>query len=367
MNDRSIKVLAAILLFLIFPAYSAAALDDDAYPKTIVDSAGRTISFPLPVERIIVLNSDAAEAVVTLGAGDKVVGITEEILGRSSHLPDLLGKQVVGTSQMGGEIDYELIGEIATAGQSEPSNLLVIGFSGVGKDYGAAEVEKKLAPFGIINAGLDFYQPENLSREMTALGSILDREDEASNYLKWRDEKIEAIEKAVSGLSLTSVYLERSPKKGIGDLITFGDGSGLNDLARTARGRNIAGDLEKSAHVTWEFVLSQDPEVIIRTLSAEGSLGWEKGPSQDTLELEKTIREILDRPGGERISAARSGQVFVVYSDMFYGMESVAGLAYMAKILHPEADLDPESIYKEYFERLGQDFPADRIFVYPED
>jgi len=44
MKDRSIKVLAAILLFLNFPAYGAAALDDDAYPKTIVDSAGRTVS-----------------------------------------------------------------------------------------------------------------------------------------------------------------------------------------------------------------------------------------------------------------------------------------------------------------------------------
>jgi iron complex transport system substrate-binding protein len=149
MKDRSIEALAAIMLIFIFPAYYVAAFDDGAYSKTIVDSAGRTISIPLPVERIIVLNSDAAEAVVTLGAGDRIVGITEEILGRSSHLPDLKDKQVVGTGQMGGDIDYELIGEIATAGQSDPSDLLVIGFSGVGKDYGAAEVEKKLAPFGM--------------------------------------------------------------------------------------------------------------------------------------------------------------------------------------------------------------------------
>ncbi|MCU0638172.1 MAG: hypothetical protein MUE87_06105 [Methanothrix sp.] len=48
---------------------------------------------------------------------------------------------------MGGDIDYELISEIAAAGQSDPSDLLVIGFSGVGKDYGAAEVEKKPAFF----------------------------------------------------------------------------------------------------------------------------------------------------------------------------------------------------------------------------
>ena len=366
MKYRSIEVHAAILLFFIFLAHAVAALDEGAYPKTIVDSAGRTVSIPVPVQRIIVLNSDVAEAVVTIGAGDKIVGITEEILGRSSHLPELLGKQVVGTSQMGGEIDYELIGEIATTGQSEPSDLLVIGFSGVGKDYGAAEVEKNVAPFGIINAGLDFYQPENLSREITALGIVLDREEEASDYLKWRDEKRETIEKAVSGLSLPSVYLERSPKKGLGDLVTFGDESGLDDLTWTAGGRNIAGDLEKSAHITWEWVLSVDPDVIIRTMSSEGALGWEKGPSQDTLLLEKTVGEILERPGAKGIFAAKSKQVFVVYSDLFYGMESVAGLAYLAKILHPEADLDPESIYREYFERLGLDYPVDRILVYQE-
>jgi iron complex transport system substrate-binding protein len=367
MKDKSIKVLTAVLLFLIFLACSAAAQDEGAYPKTIVDSAGRTISIPLPVERIIVLNSDAAEAAVTLGAGNRIVGITEEILGRSSHLPDLRDKQVIGTSQMGGEIDYELIGEIATAGSSEPSDLLVIGFSGAGKDYGAAEVEKKLAPFGIINAGLDFYQPENLSREMTVLGIILDREEEASDYLKWREEKMQSVEGAVSGLSLPSVYLERSPKNGLGDLITFGNGSGLNDLAQTAGGRNIAGNLAKSAHVAWEWVLSEDPDVIVRTMSSEGSLGWESGPSQDALLLQKTVREILERPGANSISAAKNGDIFIVYSDMLYGMESVAGLAYLAKALHPEADLDPDIIYREYFERLGLGFPENRTFVYRED
>ncbi|MCU0638171.1 MAG: hypothetical protein MUE87_06100 [Methanothrix sp.] len=48
------------------------------------------------------LNSDAAEAVVTLGAGKRIVGITEEILGRSGHLPDLREKQVVGTARWAG-------------------------------------------------------------------------------------------------------------------------------------------------------------------------------------------------------------------------------------------------------------------------
>jgi len=367
MKEKSIEALATILTLLIFLSFSAAASDEGANPKTIVDSAGQTVSISRPVERIIVLNSDAAEAVVTLGAGDRILGITEEILERSSHLPALRDKQIVGTGQMGGEIDYELIGEIAAAGERDPGDLLVVGFSGLGKSWGAIEVSKKLAAFGIVNAGLDFYQPENLSREMTALGILLDREEEASDYLMWRDEKMEAIEEAVSGLSLPSVYLERSPKNGLGDLVTFGKGSGLNDLVRTAGGRNLAGELEKSAHVSWEWVLSQDPDVVIRTMSSEGSLGWESGPSQDTLLLDETVREILERPGASGISAAKDGAVFIVYSDMLYGMESVAGLAFLAKILHPQANLDPEIIYREYFGRLGLDFPSERIFFYQED
>ena len=45
-------------------------------------------------------------------------------------------------------------------------------------------------------------------------------------------------------------------------------------------------------------------------------------------------------------------------------MESVAGLAYLARILHPGADLDPEGIFREYLERLGLEVPADRVLVY---
>lgn len=363
MRHNHIGLLASIAVIFILISQGASALEGGDYPMSILDSANRSVSIPLPIERIIVLNSDAAEAVVTLGAGDKIVGVTRAIKERSSHLPGLEDKQVIGSSQMGGDADYELIAQIAAEGDSS-SDLLVIGFSGLGKDYGAQAVEERLAPFGIVNVGLDFYQPENLSREMTVLGEILEKEEEARSYLDWREEKIKIIEDAVSGLSPPTVYVERSPKKGLGDLITYGNGSGMSDLVRSARGINIAGKLEKSAHVEWEWVLTEDPEVIVRTMSSEGTLGWENDSGSDIGLLEDTCDEILSRPGGQNITAARNQRIYVAYSDLFYGMESVAGLAYLAKILHPEADLNPEGIFKEYLERLGLDYPAHRLFVY---
>ena len=38
----------------------------------------------------------------------------------------------------------------------------------------------------------------------------------------------------------------------------------------------------------------------------------------------------------------------------------------VAKLLHPEADLDPVSVHTEYLRRLGLDMPEGRTFVYPE-
>lgn len=210
---RKITRASAVIIVLCMIHMIGAASDDvpvPGYPRTIVDTAGRTVTIIEPIERIIVLNPDAAEAVVMLGAGERIVGITKEIFDRSIHLPGIEGIQVVGTKQIGGDIDYELIGDIACGGNHGASDMLVIGFSGVGKGYGASEVEKIVHQFGVSNVGLDFYQPENLSREITSLGALLDREDAASDYLDWHQERWEEIETSVAGLSANRTYLEEN-------------------------------------------------------------------------------------------------------------------------------------------------------------
>ena len=48
------------------------------------------------------------------------------------------------------------------------------------------------------------------------------------------------------------------------------------------------------------------------------------------------------------------------------GPDQVVGLTYLAKVIHPDADLDPESVYKEYLDKIGLKYPGGRIFVYPQ-
>jgi len=75
----------SVLLLLIATSCCAAA----EYPMTITDSAGREVTIQMPVERIIVLNSDAAEAVTVLGAADKTVGISDTVKNKAYYFPYL--------------------------------------------------------------------------------------------------------------------------------------------------------------------------------------------------------------------------------------------------------------------------------------
>jgi iron complex transport system substrate-binding protein len=63
----------------------------------------------------------------------------------------------------------------------------------------------------------------------------------------------------------------------------------------------------------------------------------------------------------------KKGKVYVVSGSQFYGLDSIVGIAYFAKMFYPDVDLDPEQIYKEYLERMDVKYPEGRILLYPEE
>jgi iron complex transport system substrate-binding protein len=99
-------VVGSLLLETVLCASSSESTD---YPMMVKDSAGREVTLPTPVERVIVLNTDAAEAVAALGASNAIVGLVEGIKD-SYEFRSLQNRTSVGTWT---EIDYEMIGEIA--------------------------------------------------------------------------------------------------------------------------------------------------------------------------------------------------------------------------------------------------------------
>ena len=325
------------------------------YPRTITDSAGRNVTIYKPITKIITLTSDGAECVRTLGAVDNIVGVTEMINkdGRE-YFPELEDKPSVGTWK---EFDYDEIANLAmNSTDGVVPGALVISY--VSK---VPEVEEKLSSFEhIAVVGLDFYKEETLGVEIVKLGYLLEREDEAQDFIDWRQEKIDKVKGAVDGLERPKVYIEKGSSTGTGEFGTYGKGSAFDMLCEIAGGENVASHIETTyPKVDWEWVIEQNPDIIIKS-EPQTFLGL-------TSNAEELREEIMNRPSSGNISSIKNGRVYVHAHKITYGLESVVGLTYWAKIFHPDTSLDPEAVYREYLEEYqGLKYPEDKMVVRPE-
>jgi iron complex transport system substrate-binding protein len=361
------KLLILALLSLVFAIAMGASAQESKYPMTVVDSAGRDVTLTEPTERVIVLNTDAAEAVSILNASDMIVGLTEGIkenweFQRLEDIPS------VGIWT---DIDYEMMETIAHNGsQGSDSDIIVLGYVAPGRPYGVEAVSNNLESLdGIPALGLDFYKEDNLSREMTLLGFILDKEDEAKTVLDWHDGAVAEVGAAIEGLDQPTVFVEGS-STGLGEISTFGNQSGTGMLLEMAGGDNVMKEMEAYPKVDWEWVISQNPDVIIKTdylVSSDGLPGWSMSSSNDTENLEEIYNDILSRPGAENISAVKNNRVYIISAQSLFGLDNVMGLQNLAMSLYPQLDLSPEEVYSEYLQFMGlEDISGNRTFVYPE-
>lgn len=352
-------------MLIAYSAMMCSVFAYDDYPKKIVDSAGREVEIKMPVERIIVQNGGTARAVMALGDADKVIGVADFIPKNPELYPQLQDKQVVGAYD---SFDYELIGEIAAGNSSTiVPNIIVLCYYYNGMAFSIDSFVEGFAPFGNITLiALDFTSPDNITDSMSKLGIILDKEDTANEFIRWREEEMAQIDMAVKGLPEPMIYIESGSSKDLGELTAYGPDSGFGLMVKHSGGYNIATPLNKSfPKVTWEWVLSQNPDIMLIQKSTE-TVGWEQMPSKDADELDNKMKEVLGRPGNSSITALKDGRVYLCTSTMLSGIMDIVGMAWIAKILHPDADIDPSETWKEYQRITGIEYPDDRIFVYPE-
>jgi len=316
---------------------------------TVVDSADRIVAVKKPIERIVVLTSDAASAVKILGATDKVAGVSSVVLKKDYYFPELSDKPNVGYPKY----DYEAI-------LSLTPDLVVYYGSGSYYKSKLLEMEKKLP--GVTLVGLDFYKQKTLKYEVELLGYILNKKDMAEEYNDWCKKYEDDVKNLVDALEpeeKTKVFI--TMMKGYpGEIKTYGPNSGCDMLCALAGGINIAGELPATyPKVDSEWIISEDPDVII-TFEYSTGQGW-----VDTTEPEELVNAILNVEEWAHISAVENKRVYTCNYELLFGLDSVAGLTYWAKFLHPEFNLDPEGVYREHYEMLDIPYPEDLIQAYP--
>lgn len=347
--NQSIHIfLAAMILMAVGTSVHASEPDDLI---TIVDSAGREVVVPYPVESVVVLWSNAAKEMRALGAVDRIVGMDQSTKDEvdKGTLPELTNVPVVGTQE---EPNYEKIAEL------KPDVVICLS---AGYPPEPDEVQEKLDPFGIKVVGLDFYRTEVWFDEIRTLGKMLGKEAEAEEYMSFFRSYYDRINQTLATIpdpDRKTVYFEGAKK-----YLTYGGagyGSGIPNMIPAAGGKDLYPERSELAfEVDPEDVARRNPDVIFKGTT----LGWDAESEEEF----KAIRdEIMSRPELANTKAVKNGQVYVISFDVAGGAGKKFGPVFLAKVLYPEKfqDMDPMEFYREYLRRF-QGLEYRGVYLYP--
>ncbi|KQC15260.1 MAG: hypothetical protein APR56_02340 [Methanosaeta sp. SDB] len=325
------------------------------YPKSIVDSAGKKVTIYKPLNKIVIFNSETVEVFRSLKAQDRIIGVGKYTQEDSAYFPELSTLPGVGSVW---SPDVEAVLDL------HPDGVFVYGtFMNTSVD----EIQETLesADPNIVVVRVDCFVPESYEDEVEMLGTVLEREEEASEFLEFYDECLNPIETVVSGLDeddKPAVYLESWV-----DYRTATQGAAWHDKLVMAGGENIFGDLALSyTDVDPESVIERKPEIVIKLCGA-GGLNFGGYDEDDNSEMATLRNEVTDRPGWDGIDAVKNDQVYVLSNDILGGAQHFIGVAYLARLFHPDlfADLDPVALHQEYITRF-QGLDLQGVYIYPE-
>ncbi len=354
-REKIWKIIAAcmIITILIISGYN---LYPSERKKTtegqinVIDAVGDTIILDKPANRIV--PTFFFEEIFALGAEDNIVGwsrgywegrrqsIWDKYLNESGfpveEIPDV-GYIYKGTFDC--EKVAELDPDIVILYQRQP------------------EIEEKLSKFGIQSVHVDFHSETETIRSIKILGKVLGKEQRAEELAEFYQEqtnKVYSVLENIKDKEKPKVYVEGGWK----EYSTYGNTYMFGALVDLAGGENIAtsAGIIKSGTISPEYILSEDPDVIIITGATWA--GHEDRPQlgyyTDPQKARQSLENRLDRPGWENLTAVKNGTVYSIHHGLARHIYDFYCLQYFAKWFYPEefADLDPEESWREFHERF---------------
>ena len=335
---------------------------------TLVDGADRTVTVNKPVERIAFSYIGTGELIRVVGAWDRVVtadyNARDEVLfPGAKELPLIDGPASI----------YDL--NIEEVFEAHPDIFLTMSVPMPGFEEMVAKLEPEITVVVVGNPN----DPEVWTNSVKLLGSVLDNEEEAGEFVDWYEGIEDDIRGKTAGLSegeKTRIFL-KIPGMSPEQFCTFTNEMGfVKRMFEVAGGINIAADLPAPGgwvNVDPEWLLEQNPGVIIASVYDPfhpDVFGYEV---DDPSAAEALRNEIMGMTAFEGSDAVANGEVYLFENQFLMGSARVlVGIAYWAKWFHPDlfSDLDPQAIHQEYLTRFMRiddyDLSEHGVFVYPE-
>jgi cobalamin transport system substrate-binding protein len=269
--------------------------------RDFVDEAGRKVTVPAKVERVVSLAPNLTEIVYAIGAGDRLVGNTTFC----NYPAEAKNVTKVGdTTQPSIERILALRPQlvlVSTASQLEAFTT-------------------QLNEHQIMVYITDPRDLEGVFRSISSVGDLLNESAAASELVKRLRARSENAEHAVAGLTPVSVFFQLSGQP----LYTAGKSSFVTNLIERAGGRSVTSEVNEAwPRLSDEAALASRPEAVIMLT------GDAMGAAANT-----TVAAAL-----RNSPAVQNGRVYLIDGELLTrpGPRLVDGLEQIAHALHPEA------------------------------
>ena len=274
-----------------------------AFPVTIADDDGVSVTLDAAPKRIITFAPSATEIVYALGLGEKLVGVS----GRYDDYP-AAAKQV---QEVGGAGDFGVDPNIETVVSLEPDLLIAI--------EGGDAWKSRLRELGVPVFTIDATDLADLIHDIGTVGRLTGATQAADTLAARMAAEDQRIEEAIAGEPRVSCFFEVYYPP----LTTTGPGTFISDLLDRA-GCDSTSASATSDYPEWSVddLVRKSPDVYL--------VSSESGVSPEA---------VGKRPGFDAIKAVASGNVILIDSDLVSraGPRVVEGLHLLAEALHPNA------------------------------
>ncbi|HEX6079701.1 MAG TPA: cobalamin-binding protein [Methylomirabilota bacterium] len=282
-------------------ALAAALLSAPAAALTVTDQTGRRITLPTAPARIISLVPSVTEILYSIGAQDRLVGVTDFC----DYPPEARRKPHVG-----GMLAPSLEGMVSL----KPD--LVVATSAGNRQETFDQLERLRIPVYVVNPVAVADVLDLIGR----LGRLTDRGEAADRTVAALRERVRAVTARVEGRPRLRVLYVLWPDP----LMVPGRGSLVSELIALAGGESVTADGgDGYPRYSLEAALARNPDIIV--LASHGS---ERSP--------------LSRDQWERlrqVPAIAAGRLYTIDGNLThrYGPRIVDGLERLARFIHPEA------------------------------
>ena len=318
----SMKIVAMLAVVIVVAAGAGYLIlnngngDDNGEEDTaihITNTDGTITTIAQPAQRIVAMNVNTNEALIVLGAGSKVCGVSSATYNRGSTYTSHFSPTVVNVgSSTGPSLD-----QIVAANPD-----LIIGFSTM-----RISNQAQLEALGYPVAYLDCYIPGQLQRDILELGKAVGMTAEAESFVNYYNSKLTAVQNAVNSISASVRSAQRVYVEFSGTTYTNGypaqcRGTSTDVTLSMLGVTNVAGSEQYNSYLSGEWLAACNAGWVFKILDLS-----------NTTTVNTVSTELLARSSLSALPAKTNGNIYLVWQEISYGPRSFVGALMYAQLI----------------------------------